>query len=165
MLQSSDELKTDADSAASEREEEIRTLYEQRREELDEELEAQQKEVQKWNRKARNARNKSTRNRYLSKRQEAKQELEQLEAEIEERKEELRKEEQEQISTTTARYAIDVDVISVGTTVVTYDRGHLTVEIEDEERVGETTVVYTPATIVARSSIRLAPRSSATTAT
>lgn len=140
------ELRAEAAKAAAERESEIRDLYEQRRQELDEQIQNKQERIYELNQKAKNARNNNTRQRYTEQQKEVRDELEELKTTVDTQKEQLKKEEEEQIANTTARHAVEADVTHVGTTIITYDRGTLPVQIRDDGRVGETTVTYTPAT-------------------
>jgi hypothetical protein len=141
-----EELHTEATEAAAEREDEIRNLYEQRRQELDEQVQDKKQKVRELRRKAKNARNNKTRQKYIERQQEVRDELEDTRENIDTRKEELRQEEREQIANTTARHAVEADVTNIGTTIITYDVGELPVQIRDDDRIGETAIPYTPAT-------------------
>lgn len=141
-----EDLRAEASEAASERVTEIRELYEQRREELDEEVDKKEQEVAEYRHKFQNARKRETKKRYRSNFSEAQDELDELVDQVDQRKAQLREEEREQIAQTTDRHAVGVDVANIGTTVITYDVGTLRVRLQDEGRVGETAIGYTPAT-------------------
>lgn len=141
-----EELHTEATEAAAEREDEIRNLFEQRREELDAQVRDKQQKVRELGRKAKSASNNKKEQDYIERQQDIREELNEISEKIDTRKERLRQEEREQIASTTARHAVEADVTNIGTTIITYDIGELPVQIYDDGRIGETTITYIPAT-------------------